>query len=83
MRSNSSKNELFSRESIVLHHAHSGAAALILTGNSLYDLLVLDAPLEDLPVDSVLSALQSFEWASAGAPALVLTTRGRLRPVRS
>lgn len=64
--------EIFSRKSIALHHARSGAAALVLAGNSLYDLLVLEEPLADLPVDSVLSALQSFEWASAGAPALVL-----------
>ncbi|MCH7666090.1 MAG: PilZ domain-containing protein [Acidobacteria bacterium] len=64
--------EVFSRKSITLHHARSGAAALVLAGNSLYDLLVLEEPLADLPVDSVLSALQSFEWASAGAPALVM-----------
>ncbi len=64
--------EIFSRKSIALHHARSGAAALVLAGNSLYDLLVLEEPLADLPVDSVLSALQSFEWASAGAPALVM-----------
>lgn len=64
--------EIFSRESIALHHARSGAAALVLAGNSLYDLLVLEEPLPDLPVDSLLSALQSFEWASAGAPALIM-----------
>lgn len=67
-----SLTEVFSRDSIAFHHARSGAAALILTGNSLYDLLVVEDPLTDLPVDSVLSALQSFEWASAGAPALVM-----------
>lgn len=64
--------EVFSRTSIAFHHARSGAAALILTGNSLYDLLVVEEPLSDLPVDSVLSALQSFESASAGTPALVM-----------
>lgn len=68
----SSLAEVFSRDSIALHHAQSGAAALILTGNSLYDLLIIEDPLADLPVDSLLSSLQSLDWASAGAPALVM-----------
>lgn len=65
-------SEVFTRKSIILHHAHSGAGALVLSGNSLYDLMVLEDPLSDLPVDSVLSSLQSFEWASAGTPALIV-----------
>ena len=67
--------EIFSRQNIALHHARSGAAALVLTGNSVYDLLVIGEPLPDLPIESVLSALQSFEWASAGVPALILAER--------
>ncbi len=65
-------SEVFSRDSIALYHARSGAAALILTGNSLYDLLVITEPVSDLPTASILSTLQSFEWASAGTPALVM-----------
>ncbi|MFQ5526166.1 MAG: PilZ domain-containing protein [Thermoanaerobaculia bacterium] len=65
--------EVFCRDSIALHHAQSGAAALILTGNSLYDLLVIEEPLADLSVESLAASLQSLEWASAGAPALILT----------
>ncbi len=75
--------EVFSRDSIALHHAQSGAAALILTGNSLYDLLVIEEPLADLPVDSLLSSLQSLEWASAGAPALVMAKEAKLESIRS
>lgn len=73
--------EVFERKSIALQHARSGAAALVLTGNSLYDLLILEEPLADLPVDSVLTALQSFEWASAGTPALILASGQRVAEI--
>lgn len=69
----SSLSEVFCRDSIALHHAQSGAAALILTGNSLYDLLVIEAPVADVPVESLMSSMQSLEWASVGTPALVIT----------
>lgn len=64
---------VFARDSITLHRAESGTGALVLAGNSLYDLVVLEDPLTDLTVDAVLTALQSLEWASAGAPGLVMT----------
>ena len=51
--------EVFCRDSITLHHAQSGAAALILTGNSLYDLLVIAEPLADLEAETLLGSLQS------------------------
>lgn len=65
--------DIFERQSIRLHRVESGAEALILTGNMFYDLLVIEDPLPDLPVDNVLSSLQALDWSSGGAPALVLT----------
>ncbi len=69
-----SAHEILRRDAIRMHRVQTAAEALILTGNMPYDLLMVAEPLPDLDTATILGSLQSLDWTSAGAPAMVFVS---------
>ena len=67
---------LLRRRTLEVHHASSGAGALVLGGNVSYDLVIVESPLPDLQIRDLLTAMRGLDSNSDQAGFLVLTTNG-------
>jgi DNA-binding NarL/FixJ family response regulator len=64
--------ELLSRRSIEINRVHSGTGALILTGNLRHDVIVIEEPLPDLPLEEFLSSIRTLESTCSNSVVLVM-----------
>lgn len=64
---------LLDRSSFEVNRIPSGAGALILVGNLRYDLIVVEAPLPDLDVQSFLNAVRTLDSPCSASSVLILT----------
>lgn len=67
---------LMRRRTLEVHHASSGAGALVLGGNVSYDLVIVESPLPDLEIHDLLAAMRGLDSNSDQAGFLVLTNNG-------
>lgn len=65
---------ILARGSLEVHRVPSGAGALVLAGNRVYDLIVIGAPMPDLGLQKFLTSLRSIDSPSSNSPVVVMAT---------